>query len=74
MDFWLRNGRLYVSAAAYEQHLRSYPAVALTARNREWLLIPLLSGAGGSSAPKGSRTPGGYAPCCSSPIPDRVPS
>ena len=47
MDVWLRNGRLHLTCAAYERHLRACPAIALLVREGRWLLFPLASGAGG---------------------------
>ena len=59
MELWLQNGRLHLSAAAYERHLRACAAVALLERERQWLLFPLASGAGGLQVklrnPRGDR-------------------
>ena len=44
---WLRNGRLYLSREVHADRLRGCPAVALLARDSRWLLLPLMSGAGG---------------------------
>ena len=59
MDLWLRNGRLHLTAEVYERQLHSCAAVALLARERDWLLFPLLSGAGGLTVklrnPRGDR-------------------
>jgi hypothetical protein len=46
-SIWLCNGRLHLTCAAYERHLSGCVAVALLARDREWLLLPLHAGAGG---------------------------
>ena len=44
---WLHNGRLHLTHSAYARYLRNCPAVALMVRDARWLLMPLLSGAGG---------------------------
>lgn len=44
---WLCQGRLHFLSAAYEQHLAPSTAVALFTRDADWLLLPLLAGAGG---------------------------
>lgn len=44
---WLCDGRLYFLCAAYERYLAPCSAVALFARDTDWLLVPLLAGAGG---------------------------
>jgi hypothetical protein len=44
---WLSQGRLHFTCASYEQWLAPCIAVALFARDADWLLLPLLAGAGG---------------------------
>ena len=46
-EIWLHNGRLHLTGAAYERYLHACPAVALLARDGDWLLLPLHAGAGG---------------------------
>ena len=43
----LRDGRLHIPGATYEQHLAGCVAVALTEREGHWWLLPLRAGAGG---------------------------
>ena len=44
---WLSQGRLHFTCASYEQWIAPCIAVALFARDADWLLLPLLAGAGG---------------------------
>ena len=44
---WLSQGRLHFTCASYEQWLAPCLAVALFARDADWLLLRLLAGAGG---------------------------
>lgn len=46
-EAWVRNGRLYLTAAAHVSRLGGCAAVALLAHEGEWMLMPLRSGAGG---------------------------
>lgn len=43
----LRAGRLHIPSEVYQRLLPGCPAVALLARDGQWLLLPLLGGAGG---------------------------
>lgn len=43
----LRAGRLHVAREVYDAWLAGCPALALMARDGQWLLLPLLGGAGG---------------------------
>ena len=43
----LREGRLHIPAAVFDDHLAGSTAVALLARDGHWWLLPLLAGAGG---------------------------
>lgn len=43
----VRAGRLHIPGEVYDAWLSGCPAVALLAREGQWLLLPLLAGAGG---------------------------
>lgn len=43
----LRDGRLHIPREVYEARLSGCPALALLVRDGQWLLLPLLGGAGG---------------------------
>lgn len=43
----LRAGRLHISSEVYQGLLPGCPALALLVRDGQWLLLPLLAGAGG---------------------------
>jgi hypothetical protein len=43
----LRDGRLHIAGEVYERCLPGCPALALLARDGQWLLLPLHAGAGG---------------------------
>jgi hypothetical protein len=42
-----RDGRLYITREVHDACLAGCPALALLARDGQWLLLPLLGGAGG---------------------------
>jgi hypothetical protein len=58
---WLSQGRLHFTCASYEQWLAPCIAVALFARDADWLLLPLLAGAGGLQVKMRNARYGGLA-------------